>query len=444
MGIVAELEVVATDDGANPADPAVDNVVVQRPVAAPKTAAQHVVDGLVTEAHHHIDFGVQRDEALAALLEVLDGVGEDRLGAVDGVVIVKLQMHRTGHLGPVVGGDDVGVEVLGHLGHRLHDTLDVHHHRLNSAGGQHHLLLDETGRHRDAPAHENLVAGTADSGQVDALGALFLGQFQHIRLLGGDTEGLGQQRLVAMNGDVDLVHLQDPEIDGGPARHRGAEHDIGQFSGKHRGAPAVGKRGARGLEHDVLVFLVNPHVGAVHHLHHLTVNAAGGDAQFLPDGLAFLRGAFEHRQPAVVLLAEFGQGLLAHFQGDLVDLAALGDHIEELGQRQEFLDVLDLIGTIALGGFDETLDHLPGMIGVGGRAGGHGAGEATGGHGIGGGAADADHLIDAVDELARPHIAMSAASAAGAEQAGGHATGLDPVEGGLDVLGDTLGQNLLG
>ena len=158
----------------------------------------------------------------------------------------------------------------------------------------------------------------------------------------------------------------------------------------------------------------------------------------------FSGARFSHGQRVVVLLAELGQGLLAQLDGDLLDFPALGLDIEDLGQGFKFFDVLDLVRTFAAGGFQEALDHLPGVVGVGGGAGGNGAGEVAGRHGVGGGAADADHLLDTVDDLAGAHVAVPAAGAAGAEETGRHAAGFDPIIGGLDVLGDILGQDFLG
>ena len=79
---------------------------------------------------------------------------------------------------------------------------------------------------------------------------------------------------MAMHGDVDLSSRKHAQINDGPLGHRRAEHDVGQLGGKHGGAPAVSQGAARGLEHDVMVLLIHAHVGAVHHLHHLAVNAA--------------------------------------------------------------------------------------------------------------------------------------------------------------------------
>ena len=102
------------------------------------------------------------------------------------------------------------------------------------------------------------------------------------------------------------------------------------------------------------------------------------------------------------------------------------------------------MGRFPLGGGDKALDHFPGMIGMGCRAGGDRAGEIPGCHGVGRGPADADHLINPVDDLAGAHIAVAAAGAGGAEKAGRHAAQSDAIVGGNDVFCDILGQDLFG
>ena len=108
-----------------------------------------------------------------------------------GIVLVELDMHCVRHHRPVVGGDDVGVLAPSTTwATGLHHALHVHDHGLDRAGGQDHLLLDEGACHRNAPAHQDLVAGAADAGQVDALGPGLLGQSQHLLVLGGEAERL--------------------------------------------------------------------------------------------------------------------------------------------------------------------------------------------------------------------------------------------------------------
>ena len=122
--------------------------------------------------------------------------------------------------GPGVGGDELGVVALGHVGQGLHDALHVHHHGVHRAGDDGQFLLQVVAGNRNAVAHEDLVGGAAHAGQLDALGALVLGVLDGLRLLGGHVDHLGQQRLMAVDDDVDVVFFQHAQVDLAGHRHR--------------------------------------------------------------------------------------------------------------------------------------------------------------------------------------------------------------------------------
>ena len=158
------------------------------------------------------------------------------------------------------------------------------------------------------------MARAAHAGQLDALGALVLGVLDHLRLLGRHGDHLGQQRLMAVDDDVDVVFFQDPQVDLAGHRHRAAEEDVLEVRADHGAAPAVGQGGAGALLDEVVVVLVHAHVGAVHELHDLDVAAPGHDALFPPDLLALLGGPLDVDELAF-LLAELRQDLVGQFHG---------------------------------------------------------------------------------------------------------------------------------
>jgi hypothetical protein len=193
------------------------------------------------------------------------------------MVLVELDVRRARHLNLGAGGDDFGVEMIGHASQRLHDALHVDDHRLDRAGQDRKLLVEEVAGRWDALPHHDLVRGAADAGQVDALGALALGVSDQLGVLHRGHDHLGEGRFVAVDDDVDLLFFEAAQVDLADLRAGGAEEDVGDISGPHGAAPAVGQGRADGGKHDVRGVLVVAHVGAVQHLDHLAVDAARGD-----------------------------------------------------------------------------------------------------------------------------------------------------------------------
>ena len=135
-------------------------------------------------------------------------------------------MDGIGHLGAVIGGDDVGMFIFYNLGNRLHDALNIDDHGFNCSGCQHHFLLNKGTCDRDTSAHQDLITGAADTGQIDALGPGLLGQSKNLFVIGSQAERLRQKRLMTVHGYIDHVFTEHAKIDNGPYWNRGTEHDI--------------------------------------------------------------------------------------------------------------------------------------------------------------------------------------------------------------------------
>jgi hypothetical protein len=110
----------------------------------------------------------------------------------------------------------------------------------------------------------------------------------------------------------------------------------------------------------------------------------------------------------------------------------------------QLLDILDLMRGLTLGCGDKATHHLPGMIGMSGRAGSNRTGKISGRHGISCGPTDTYHTVNTINYLARPHITILATGATGAEQTGRHAPTVNAVVGSADVLGQILVQQIPG
>jgi len=211
------------------------------------------------------------------------------------MVLVEFDVHHVVllHLGHGMGGDQLGVEAPGHVGQVLEHALDIDHHGVHRAGDDRQLLLQEGARRRHAVALQDFVGRAADAAQLDAFGALLLGVFEHLRRLGRGHDHLREDRLVAVDDDVDVIFLQDAEVGFGLQRRWSAEHDVLQVGGQHGAAPPVGQRSPGALLDDVFVVLVHPHVGAVHDIDHLAVDVAGHHPGLFPLLLQRLRGPLQ-------------------------------------------------------------------------------------------------------------------------------------------------------
>ncbi|OPZ76802.1 MAG: hypothetical protein BWY79_01448 [Actinobacteria bacterium ADurb.Bin444] len=201
-----------------------------------------------------------------------------------GMELVVIHLWEVGLVG---GGDHLGVIALSHLAESGHNALIIDDHHLHGARGQHQLAHEVIAGHGDAVTHDQLIARAAQPCQIDAGGTHRLGELHHLRQLHRIHYGLGDQRIVAVHQDVDVVLFEHTHVDGTGHRLRDAEEDVGYLSGDHGAAPAVGERVARPVHNETVPAVVHTHVGAVHHLRGLAVNTAWCHTQLGPQLPAF-------------------------------------------------------------------------------------------------------------------------------------------------------------
>ena len=87
-----------------------------------------------------------RDHDLGApVLKIVDGHSDDFFSIFNRMMLIKLNVDHIilFHFRNRMGGDEFGMEALGHIGQVLEDTLDVHHHGVTGAGDDGKLLLQE-------------------------------------------------------------------------------------------------------------------------------------------------------------------------------------------------------------------------------------------------------------------------------------------------------------
>ena len=172
------------------------------------------------------------------------------------------------------GRDDLGVVGLGHLRQAGHAALHVGDHHLDRAGDDGQFLLQEVAGDRDAVADQDFVGGAADAGQGDALGAGGLGLGEDLRdrcdAAASISDSAGScpctMTLTVFAPSTPRLAL----LRTGDGR---AEEDVRDHRGDPRAAPAVGQRGAEGVQQEVAVVVVDAHVRAVQALDDHAVDA---------------------------------------------------------------------------------------------------------------------------------------------------------------------------
>ena len=296
--IVLSFRIVASHHGGNTADLIFCDGVDKRR----QGSAERLDDGFDAEAYHAIGFDVgNMDLPRLAEAVVLHRRAHDLFGDLVSVLLVKLDVRSPGELGLGRGGDELGVETTGYGDQRGENALHVHHNGFHGAGGNGQFLLDVVADRWNPLPHQNFIAGAADAGNIDVLGAEFLRQADHLGIAAGGHDQLRQGRFMAMHNDVDLVGLEHAQVHGRALGGGGSEHHVGKFRGDHRAAPAIGKRGAQPLQHQIHRIVVDSDVGAMHGLDNFTVDAAGHDFQGVPELLAFEWCAFGEIERSLLL-----------------------------------------------------------------------------------------------------------------------------------------------
>ncbi|MBA7626548.1 hypothetical protein ES703_34000 [subsurface metagenome] len=314
LHIVGNPGIVTADDTGYPPYAAVNNVIVQWSVGSPEDTTQQVINRLMAKSSDEVTLFLGNLNILAPVGEVINGRLDYGLGRLNSVVFVKLNVAGPLYLGPGVSGHNLGVVALGNIGQPLHNALDINHHSLDGPSDYGQLLLQEIAGDGHAVAHQYLVGCAAHTGQVYPLGPLGFGILGHLRVLSDDGHHLGQLGLVTVNDNIHLILFEHTQVYLTEYRCRSAEHNILELSGQHAASPAIGQGGSCPLKEQVLVVLVNPHVGAVHRLDHFPVYTPWGNPQPPPQFLA-LQGCPPQEEEFPFLLAKLVQRYLANIGG---------------------------------------------------------------------------------------------------------------------------------
>ena len=240
----------AADHATDPADTAVDDVVVQRAVGGSEPAAQHVIDGLVAESGDDRRLLVGNADLLrVAILVVRDRHAEDLFGRAQALLLHEVDVFRTRDAGLGARRDQLRMVATDETGQALHDALDIDDHRLHRAGGYRGLLHPHVASDADTGADQHLVRGAADAGEVDPPCSGLFCLLDNVVLPRSESNHHREVRFVPVDDDVYLILLEYAQVHLTGDRLRGTVEDVLDFRGDHGTAPTVGEsRSARVLE----------------------------------------------------------------------------------------------------------------------------------------------------------------------------------------------------
>ena len=374
VGILRHARIVAPYHAHNAADTARRHGVDERPVPRAETAAQVVRQVLVGETGHQVHLVARNVHARRiAPRERLDGALHNGPRGRLGVMGIERHALRTGDVGLGGGGYYLGVTTRGHLGQGRHDALHVHHHQVHGARQQGQFLVQIVARHRHALAHQDLIGGATNAGDVDALGARLPRQCEQVRVPAGGHDHLAQNRFVAVHQNVDLAFLEHSQVGLRPNCLRPAEEHVLHVGGDHRPAPAVGQRGAHGPSQQGHRVRFHAVVRAMKQLDDLAVDSPRRDAHLLPSP-ALLLGSAQRRDERPFLGAKLGRHAVRQ-------RALVRRHSPFRRQRLQLLRVGD-DGRVA-----QNFHHLAPVVAVRRGADGHRPSQVAGHNQVGIGAA---------------------------------------------------------
>ena len=439
--VLAYPGVCAADDAGDAPNAPVDDIVVQGDIRPSEGSTEHIIDIFMGKAVNPVVLAVRNHDRAGPVLEPFDRHPDDLIGGPFGFVLVEFDVRGSLDMSPGIRREKPRPVALGHFGKALHDALNVHSHGIHGSGGHDGLGAQKIPRMGDPVASQNLRPRATHAQELDAFGSDVLRLLDVCGIVGGNDHRFEKERFVTVDNDIDVVFLQEAHIHPGHVRLGPAEQNIRDLGGDHGPAPAVRQGGPGALLHDVFVFLVDPHVGPVHHFHDFAHGTARNDSRLAP-GFQGLRGhPLGKRDLAFdlgVSLFEFG----VEVPCDIHIVAALDLDADAFRYIPQFYEIRDLVALdSAVDNFSENIEHRHAVIGMGGSAARHHAGKVPGLNGIDRRAAN-PHLGIRVFriESARSHEAMLAARRILSDGASLHIRG--PFKDRLHAIGGGLLKHL--
>lgn len=324
-------------------------------------------------------------------------------------------VFSTGQAGGIAGRDDGRLEAAGDIHDGREDVLDVGDPEVEGPCAEDEFGPDGVGQGDDpfVTVH-GCQAGTADTVELDALGAMGFGQVDEFFRLTDADDFADQRRQVTVDSDIDVTFLQGADIDFRRSPVADAEHDVRADIGCDDASKAEGQATAQELFHNALPVAIGADAGAVIGVEDFVIGADGDDIQVVPDFLPFCRG---HGFNCFVIVRrcprQVGQEDIGQFAGQGLDVVCVVRDAEGLADLMQFFDAENRQVEAALGDEFQGQENFSGMGSVLGYTGSGTAQEVARYDEVSIGTADAARALGR--NLAGPHVAVLAADTGQAE-----------------------------
>ena len=158
-----------------------------------------------------------------------EGRFNDAFGSFPSMFRMDTMVNRAGDFVFIMGGYDGGVIIVSNSGDTRHDALHIDNHRIHGTCDHDHFLTEIVRCHWYTMTQHGFVACAADADDVDAVFCAECFGFVLI-FFSHCTDRFCNKRVMAIDGNVDRLLVDNAKISLTDHRGRGAKKNVRQFS----------------------------------------------------------------------------------------------------------------------------------------------------------------------------------------------------------------------
>ena len=170
--IVFGTSVVTANNPGNTANAAVYDIVIEGIVTSAERTAEMILNRLDTKTGYLGTLMPWDHNLSTAVFEIVNCHFDDPFRIFSCIMLVKFNVYNIVLFHPCdrMSGYQFCMKTFCNICEVLHNTLNINNHCLTGTGNNGKLLLQKVSSRRDAMALQHLICGTADTGQLNALG----------------------------------------------------------------------------------------------------------------------------------------------------------------------------------------------------------------------------------------------------------------------------------